>query len=100
MAKKTDWYWKVYNILSLYPDARDDDFKLYFDMCNYYTDIPVWAISFEEAMLNNKEHGLPSYEGITRARRRVQADYPELRGNRYDKRMEIKEEFREEYGRR
>jgi len=96
---RSEWGDKVKHILEMDSEARDDDFILYLDVCKRYTDVPVWAVSFEEAMINRKEYGLPSYEAITRARRRVQQKYPELRGNRYEKRMERQADFLDEYAR-
>lgn len=96
---RSEWGDKVKHILEMDAEARDDDFILYLDICKLYTDVPVWAVSFEEAMVNRKEYGLPSYEAITRARRRVQQTYPELRGNRYEKRMERQADFLDEYAR-
>lgn len=96
---RNDWFNKVKHIMSIDADTRDDDFALYYVICRAYTDVPVWAVSFEEAMVNRKEYGLPSYEAITRARRRVQQKYPELRGNRYEKRMDRQADFLDEYAR-
>lgn len=96
---KNNWYDKVAHILSIDAGARDDDFILYYIICRSYTDAPLWAMSFEEAMINHKEHGLPNYEAVTRARRRVQADIPELRGKRYEQRMAKQEGFQEEFAR-
>lgn len=96
---RNDWNDKVFHILSIDAETRDDDFVLYYVVCRAYTDAPIWAMSFEEAMLNHKKHRLPSYESITRARRKVQEEHPELRGEKYNARKERQEEYREAYSR-
>lgn len=73
-------YW-VKAVLTEYPDARDDDFilinrvyqKLKFDAGSTY---------FDELMTGHKKYHLPSFESITRARRKLQAEYPELRATK------------------
>jgi hypothetical protein len=96
---RNDWFNKVKHIMSIDADTRDDDFALYYVICRAYTDAPIWAMSFEEAMLNHDKHGLPSYEAVTRARRRVQAQCPELRGKKYERRMERQADFLDEFAR-
>lgn len=96
---KHNWYDKVKHILSVHPEARDDDFILYLDIVRTYTDAPVWAMSFEEAMTNRATYGMPSYEAITRARRRVQHDIADLRGQRYDSRQAEQATFMDEFAR-
>lgn len=96
---RSDWNEKVKWLLDKFPDDRDDDFHLYLDVIKEYTDAPVWAMSFEEAMINHVRYGFPSYESVTRARRKVQELNPHLRGNKYQMRKDKQEEYREEYGR-
>lgn len=96
---RNDWNDKVRYLLETHPEDRDDDFLLYLDCCKYYTDMPTWAVSFEEAMSRHKKLGMPSYESITRARRKMQEQHPELRGEKYQMRMERQEEYREAYRR-
>ncbi len=96
---KNDWNEKVKAVLERDQRARDDDFILYLDICKTYTNVPVWAMSFEDALVNHVFHGLPSYESITRARRKMQEQHPELRGEKYQMRMERQEEYREAYRR-
>lgn len=96
---KNNWFEKVKHIMELHAEARDDDFILYLDVCKLYTDVPVWAVSFEDAMNNSKKYGMPSYEAITRARRRVQQTCPDMRGKRYADRQAEQESFMDEYAR-
>ena len=59
------------------PKARDDDFLL---VCMVYTDLNETTRykNFEYVMMNHKLLGLPSFESITRARRKLQSRHPEL----------------------
>lgn len=95
---RSDWYDKVKRILENYEDARDDDFILYLLVCKIYTDAPTFALSFEDALEHHVKYGLPSYESVTRARRKVKEDYTHLRGRRYKGRKDEQERYREFYG--
>ena len=93
-----DYYSKVKKIMQDYPDTRDDDMILYATLIartsavNHYTRLL-------DALYNHKEYNLPSYESVTRARRKVQEQEEDLRGHRYDKRKKLEEEYREHYAR-
>lgn len=86
-------------VLKAHPETRDDDMKLY-----------VWIISeicpevmkqpFAKVLWYHNNHGLPSYESVTRARRKLQEKNPELRGKKYEKRMMNQDEYIKRYGRR
>ena len=59
-------------------DAREDDFVLITEV--YYRLIPnISKISFSVVMLGHKELGLPSFETITRTRRKLQEKYSYLK---------------------
>ena len=68
----------VKEILEEYPTTRNDDFILisyvYFKLCPEIADIPFAII-----MLEHQEFGLPSFKSITRARRKIQAEYNDLK---------------------
>ena len=57
------------------------------------------SMSVKDLFLNQKKLGIPPYESVSRCRRRVQSDYPELRGNndivkaRRQKETEFKDYF-------
>ena len=91
-----DYYEKVKKILIAKPDTRDDDMKLYAYMVYHLVGLQP-NIGFYEAIFNHEKHGLPSYESITRARRKVQENEPTLRGKKYLKRLERQEEYRQYY---
>lgn len=63
------------------PGTRDDDFYLLFEYFRYVNpqliDKPL-----EEVLILHKWYGLPSLETITRARRRNQAKYKELKSKK------------------
>lgn len=70
----------VKEILTAYPSARNDDHCLYLQYVyntDEFKDVP-FDILFEDYKL----YGLPSFESVGRARRRVQQKCPELRGDK------------------
>ena len=69
----------VKRVLETYSDTRDDDFVLVYRVYKEINEGAMIRELFCEVMLNHKEYGLPAFEGITRARRKLQKDYPELR---------------------
>lgn len=72
-------------------EARDDDFIL---ILNVYEAIDgdLWHMSFRTIMRDHLELKLPSFESITRARRKVQKEYPELQSSRKTKEVRSAEE--------
>jgi hypothetical protein len=92
-TKLTD---EVRNLLNLFPITRDSDFRL---IAMYYRrncPEPVSYITADE-FLNHLAHGeMASPDSITRARRKLQQHYPELRGQKWNERQEREPEVREE----
>ena len=71
----------VKQVLTEVPEARDDDFMLIAQV--YYKINPeIVGIPFNVVMLGHKELNLPYFESISRARRKVQAEYKELRSSK------------------
>lgn len=97
---KRDVFYKVAQILSDYPRARDDDNLLIALVYrNFYN---VGAAPFFEVMADFKTLELPSPESITRYRRKLQEEAPLLYGASGQTRRErAKEEarYREHFGR-
>lgn len=91
-----DYYERVKQILIAKPDTRDDDMKLYAYMV-YSTVGLKPSVGFYEAVFHHSKYNLPSYESVTRARRKVQENEPTLRGEKYLKRLERQEEYRQYY---
>lgn len=71
----------VKEVLEEVPAARDDDFVL-LAHCYYKLNPEVVGTPFNVVMLGHKEFGLPPFESITRARRKLQANNEELRATK------------------
>ena len=72
---------KVKAILEKNTDARNDDMVLYLALCNVCLK-DAGAMPLAEIMTQHKYLGLPSFESVSRTRRKLQAKYPELAGSR------------------
>ena len=71
---------KVKTILKKNADARNDDKVLYLVLCNLCLD-DAGAMPLAEIMMQHKSLGLPSFESVSRTRRRLQEKHPELLGS-------------------
>ena len=91
-----DYYDKVKRLLIEDPLTRDDDMYLYGLFCARYTDIGP-DISFYWVMSHAKMWKIPSYEGVSRARRKVQELEPYLCGNRKKARRREEAEYHRYY---
>ena len=71
---------RVKTVLTNHPEARDDDMKLYFIVCQecFYKTHHITEISFKEFIYNYRELGCPSFESVRRTRQKIQAKHPEL----------------------
>ena len=83
---RQDYYGQVRCILHNNPRTRDDDMLLYSVFMAQSGQVGPLE-TFYEVMNTAKLRKLPSYESITRARRKVQENEPELRGERYTARQ-------------
>ena len=72
---------KVKTILEKNVDARNDDMVLYLALCNACLK-DAGAMPLAEIMTQHKYLGLPSFESVSRTRRKLQATHPELLGSR------------------
>jgi len=72
---------KVKAILEKDEEARNDDMLLYLKVCNTCLK-DTGAMPFAEVIAQYKYLGLPSFESVSRTRRKLQARYPELAGSR------------------
>lgn len=71
---------RVTEILTEYPEARNDDMRLYLlvsQSCIYETH-GIGTVTFEDVMSNYKGYGIPCFESIRRTRQKIQAKRPEL----------------------
>ena len=80
-------YDKVKEILEDYPDARENYTHLYWIFYN--------ERDFFHILAEIRSKRLPSFEAVSRARRKVQEDHPHLRGKTYGKRLEKEHEVRQ-----
>ena len=91
-----NYYDQVKDILTRFPSARDDDMILYAQFL-YQNNCVGRGELFYKVLVTAKQRKLPSYEGVTRARRKVQEKEPDLRGERYRARQHEEEEYHEFY---
>lgn len=83
----------VLEILKEVEAARSDDYILFAEIIDrFYHDIS--DIPFHKALVNHREVNLPSYESITRVRRKLQNKYPEYASERTKK---LREKMEAEY---
>jgi len=76
MEKLIDVQKKVEGILMTSPKTRDSDDLLYFEIIESINP----GLTAKEVFTNRESHGLPPYETVRRARQKLQADRPDLRG--------------------
>lgn len=69
----------VKKVLELYPATRKDDFLLIFAVYREIDFNKAYYINFCDLMVNHKNHKFPAFKTITRARRKLQSKYPELK---------------------
>ena len=87
----------VLNVLRNQKDLRDDDDALIFEIWNQLTPVNIWEIPLGDFMLiTRKKWKLPSEQSIRRARRKCQELYPDTRGEKYLKRMGMREHIKNE----
>lgn len=91
----------VESLLESYPETRDDDYLLWLKAVRWgvpkrdisrYLDMP-----FREFMEHAKYMKIPHYETVSRVMRKLQAEYPELRGTAETRaaRAELENQYRE-----
>ena len=91
-----DYHSKVKGILEAYAATRDDDMLLYgIFLANFAPVSPTET--FYYVCQTARARNLPSYESISRARRKVQEENPNLRGTQRHRRMEEEEVYHEYY---
>ena len=92
-----NYYNTVRAILLENARTRDDDMYLYGVFMAKFSLIKPEE-SFYDVMCTAKSRKLPSYESITRARRKVQEMEPMLCGKKRKARLEEEEKYRDFYG--
>lgn len=81
----------VKDVLEESKEAREDDFLLIFKVYKAINESVIYK-DFRQVMRDHVEFGLPSFESITRARRKVQKEYPELQSSKRTKEIRAAEE--------
>lgn len=88
----------VLEILQDVEAARSDDFLLYAEVLErFYPKLTM--IPLHNFLVDHTGIGAPSYESITRVRRKVQRKYPEYESERAKKRRQKQESVYREYAR-
>lgn len=92
----------VLKIMQRYEATRSDDFVLIYAV---YREIAIQkeicfnmplTDSFCDMMMNHKKYGFPSFESVTRTRRKIFETYPELKPKKITKeRKKAEEEYKE-----
>lgn len=92
----------VLKIMQRYEATRSDDFVLIYVV---YREIAIHkeicfnmplTDSFCNMMMNHKKYGFPSFESVTRTRRKIFETYPELKPKKITKeRKKAEEEYKE-----
>lgn len=92
----------VLKIMQRYEATRSDDFVLIYAV---YREIAIHneicfnmplTDSFCDMMMNHKKYGFPSFESVTRARRKIFETHPELKPKKITKeRKKAEEEYKE-----
>lgn len=78
----------VKDILTESPKARADDHYLYYLVVKHYT-----KDEFLFAFIHHKQLQLPTFESVSRARRKVQEKFPELRADKETERARLQQEI-------
>lgn len=91
-----NYYSTVKQILIENPATRDDDMLLYGAFLAKFMIVGVDE-TFYHVVQTAKERKIPSYESITRARRKVQEKEPLLQGTKRKQRMEEEANYHEYY---
>lgn len=88
----------VLEVLQEVEAARSDDYILFAEIIDrFYPE--VRSIPFCVALMRHNEMAVPSYESITRVRRKVQRKFPEFESERARARRERREQVYKNYAR-
>ena len=72
----------VYDVLTEFPETRDSDYKLFLKVCDKVCENPsVLRLPFDHVLKHRKELGVPNFESVGRARRKVQEEHILLRSS-------------------
>lgn len=89
----------VKELLIVNPRLRDDDELLWFSVCEEIymrqTGNVLSCGAFAFLSYVRRENNLPTFGAVTRCRRKLQANHPELRGKLWEKRHAKEAEYKE-----
>lgn len=71
----------ILSILQEVEEARSDDYVLFAEVINRFYP-SVAGVPIHKALAEHRKIGLPSYESLTRVRRKLQNKYPEYASER------------------
>ena len=72
----------VYDVLTEFPETRDSDYKLFLKVCDKVCENPsVLKLPFDHVLKYRKTLGVPNFESVGRARRKVQEEHILLRSS-------------------
>lgn len=80
---------EVKEILTEKPETRSNDHLLYEEYVWRHT-----RVAFYKAFIGYKELGLPCFESVSRARRKVQSKHPELKADAKTEQARLNEEIK------
>lgn len=84
----------VLGVLERYPESRDSDETLYYEIIKDHEHTMHYGFSVYELLMERKKWGIPSYETVGRTRRKLQEEHEELRGSKWATRYRREEEER------
>ena len=88
---------EVEKFLTKYPELRDNDEKLMANIWWNYVSFNIGESASGKALLSMLAEGkLPSYESISRCRRKLQEECPHLRGDKWHERHKRADNIRKE----
>ena len=78
------------------PETRNSDDLLYLKVCQYFNP-SIGMFPFGTVLTNSASYFIPSYKSVERARRKIQAEHPELAAKQKVKvkRIKAEKDFRE-----
>ena len=86
---------EVERLLTKYPPLRDDDERLMANLWGNHLG-PLDNISGKDVICMLAKHKLPSYESVSRCRRKIQQTNPELRGEKWTERQRRAKKIKKE----
>ena len=86
---------EVEKFLTEYPVLRDDDEKLMANIWNKHLG-DITYVNGEDILKMLANHELPSYESISRCRRKIQELKPKLRGEKWTERQKRAKKIKKE----